>query len=464
LFRPGEPVTFGQRFADYQGRPHVIQAIDLQRVAAALESAPTVAYSAPHDYPHAAAMFQSAPRAERESIAAAAMRLYIHIPFCNYACSFCCYAKHVGANWAEMQRYVRALTTELEWVPKGTPLSQFFMGGGTPTALPAPLLDELLGAIAIRMPYAGDGVHTVEASPDSVSDEHLAVLQRRAVGRISMGIQSLQDQVLDAVRRTHGPQTALDACQRIVAQGFILNIDLMYGLPGQTEQGLRSDFELAARHGVHAVTAYNLRLNEHTPVARTLSPSERFSLSGLMRWRAFLRDLAKDLGYTQTRWHTFKQLDGIAVKHRRLPTAGADLRGYQFGIGLSARSSLGHSVYRNHRGRTTYVQRVESGQSPVEELIHMQPADLQTQYIARTLGDGQPLSLPDYEALFGHSLLEEHGVIIERLLGGDLLQGDGRQLALTETGKLVYDLVMLAFYPPAAKAWLLGRLKTFQVA
>jgi oxygen-independent coproporphyrinogen III oxidase len=212
------------------------------------------------------------------------------------------------------------------------------------------------------------------------------------------------------------------------------------------------------------VTAYNLRLNEHTPVSRTLTTAERFNLPGLMRWRAFVRDLAKELGYTQTRWHTFKRLDTIAAMHRRLPTAGADLRGYQFGIGLSARSSLGHTVYRNHRGRTTYVQRVESGQSPVEELIHLQAADLQTQFIARTLGDGEPLSLSDYEAFFGRSLLEDHGMTVERLLGGGLLEGDGRQLALTEAGKLLYDLVMLSFYPPAAKASLLTRLSTFQVA
>ena len=176
-------------------------------------------------------MFRQSPRAERERIAAEAMRLYIHIPFCNYACSFCCYAKHVGADRPEMQRYVRALKKELEWITPGTPLTQFFIGSGAPTALPPELLDEVLEAIAARMPATGNHVHTVEASPDSVSDEHLRVLRDRGVGRISMGIQSLQDGVLDAVRRTHGKNTPLDACRRIVAQDFILNIDLIAGRP-----------------------------------------------------------------------------------------------------------------------------------------------------------------------------------------------------------------------------------------
>jgi oxygen-independent coproporphyrinogen-3 oxidase len=437
---------------------------DIARISAALDSTPTVAYSAPHDYPHAASMFSRSPGAAREQVTAPALRLYAHIPFCNYACSFCCYAKHVGAGHAEMQRYVRALQKELEWVAPGTPLSQLFVGGGTPTALPAELLDEVLAAITTRMPFAGDYVHTVEASPESVSDAHLAVLKARGAGRISMGIQSLQDGVLDAVRRTHGPSTAVDACQRVVAAGFILNIDLMYGLPGQTEAGFRRDFELLAANGVHAVTAYSLRLNEHTPVSRQLAEGERFNLARLVRWRAFIRDLAAELGYTQTRWHTFKRLDTIAARHERLPTSGDDLRGYQFGIGLSARSSLGHTVYRNHRGRTTYLQRVEAGQSPVEELIRLGPEDLQTVFIARTLGDGRLLRSADYEHTFGAPLRAHHGGTIERLLKGGLLDSDGEALALTEDGKLVYDLVTLAFYPRVAKDWLLGRLERYQVA
>lgn len=437
--------------------------IDLHRVAVALQPTPTASYSAPHDYPHAAPMFVPSPEIERERVECDPLRLYVHIPFCNYACSFCCYSKRVGADAAEMQRYVGALKRELEWVEPGTSVSQFFVGGGTPTALPADMLDEVLQSVTDRMPFAGNCVHTVEASPESVSDEHLRVLKRRGVGRISMGIQSLQDSVLEAVRREHGPATALDACNRIVGAGFILNIDLIYGLPGQDEANFRRDFEIAAENGVHAVTAYSLRLNEYTPVARQLRQSERFDLHRLMRWRTVVRDTARDLGYTQTRWHTFKRMNGIAARHERLPTSGADMRGYQFGIGLSARSSLGHAVYRNHRNLTTYVKRVEAGKSPAEDIIRLQPADLQTQFIARTLGDGKPLLLEHYAATFGRQLGDDHGETVERLLRGGLIDTDGKQIVLTETGKLFYDLVMLCFYPPQARAWLLARLRNYQL-
>lgn len=132
------------------------------------------------------------------------------------------------------------------------------------------------------MPYAGDGVHTVEASPESVTDDHLEVLKRHGAGRVSMGIQSLEDDVLESVRRGHAPDLALAASQRIINAGLILNIDLMYGLPGQDQAVFRRDFERVAGAGAHAVTAYNLRLNERTPVSRALLPEERFDIARLI--------------------------------------------------------------------------------------------------------------------------------------------------------------------------------------
>jgi oxygen-independent coproporphyrinogen III oxidase len=437
--------------------------IDHDRIAAALGSSPTAAYTAPHDYPHAVPDFQPAPCRERERVQSDQLRLYVHVPFCNYACTFCCYARKVGIDVVQMQRYVKALKRELEWVEPGTPVSQFFIGGGTPTALPAPLLDEVLEAIVTRMPFYGDFVHTVEGSPDSVSDAHIEVLRQRGVQRLSMGIQSLREGVLDAVRRDHDRDTAIDACRRVMDGGLILNIDLMYGLPGQTESDLWDDFRTAAEQGVHAITAYNLRLNEYTAVARQMVAEKRFDLAGLIRWRQFLQDTAAEFGYTQTRWHTFKRMDSIAARHKRIPVSGSDLRGYQLGIGMSARSSLGHTVYRNHRNLSTYMERVEAGASPVEEVFPLREEDLHTQFIARTIGDGGQLLLAEYEQAFGHPFDADYRDVLAALRSGGLIEEDGERIGLSATGRLVYDLVTLAFYPPRAKEWLLERLREYQL-
>jgi oxygen-independent coproporphyrinogen-3 oxidase len=279
-----------------------------------------------------------------------------------------------------------------------------------------------------------------------------------------MGIQSLSDGVLETVSRRHGEQIALDACERIVASGLILNIDLMYGLPGQTEDSLRRDIENAAEMGVHAFTAYSLRLNEYTPVSRSIAPDEVLDLERLMRWRAFLRDTAAEYGYTQTRWHTFKRLDSPAARHERLTCTDEQMQGFQVGIGLSARSHLGYRVYRNDSRMHHYIDAIEQGRSPVNEVFPLDAEDRRIQFVARTIGDGRPLHRGAYRNSFGTSVEDDYAQTIDRLVRADLLADDGAAISLTETGKLVYDLITLAFYPPRAQRWLKEQLAAFEHA
>jgi oxygen-independent coproporphyrinogen-3 oxidase len=427
------------------------------RVAHALASVPRAAYSVPHVYPSAAPAYTSAPKAERPLPATDQMRLYVHVPYCRYHCTFCYFAVRVGADAAAMKRYVAALARELEWAPSGTPLSQLFVGGGTPTALDPEYLDAMLGAVFGRLPSSGTGVHTVETSPETITPEHIAVLKRHGIGRVSMGIQSLDGEVLGTVHRKQTESQALAACELLVDSGLILNVDLIYGLPHQTEDGFRRDVETIAARGVPAVTLYSLRSNERTAVARSMRDEDRFDLPSLMRWRAFVKRCAEDLGYTQTRWHTFKRLDTVARKHERLPCFDDRMSGYQLGIGMSARSHLGHVVFRNHDRLEEYLARVESGVSPVEQIFPLDEDDRKTQFVARTIGDGKTLVREEYAHAFGRPFDEDYGELLGRLAGAGLLEDDGATIALSGLGGLVYDLVMLAFYPARAQRWLVER-------
>lgn len=427
------------------------------RVAHALASVPRAAYSVPHVYPSAAPAYTQAPLAERPRQHTDQMRLYVHVPYCRYHCTFCYFAVRVGADATAMARYVRALERELEWAPPGMPLSQLFVGGGTPTALEPEHLDRMLGAAFARMPSTGTGVHTVETSPETISPEHIAVLKRHGIGRVSMGIQSLDGEVLGTVHRKQTGAQALAACELLVDSGLILNIDLIYGLPHQTEAGFRRDLETIAARGVPAVTLYSLRSNERTPVAKVMSDDDRFDLASLMHWRAFVKRCAEDLGYTQTRWHTFKRLDTVARKHERLPCFDDRMSGYQLGIGMSARSHLGHTVYRNHDRLEEYLLRVESGASPVEQVFHLAEADRMTQFIARTIGDGKTLFRAEYTHAFGRAFDDDYAEVLGRLAAAGLLTDDGATVELSALGGLVYDLVMLAFYPKHAQQWLAER-------
>jgi oxygen-independent coproporphyrinogen III oxidase len=426
----------------------------LQAIASALQAVPRAAYSVPHDYPNATPAYVMAPMAERDRPAFDQLRLYAHMPFCRYHCTFCYFAVRVGAGAALMRRYVRAVVKELEWITEGTPLSQLYVGGGTPTALPPDLLDEVLGAIFARTTPYGAHVHTVETSPETITGEHIAVLKRHGIGRVSMGVQTLDPEVLGKVHRGQTMEQALAACELLVGSGLIVNVDLIYGLPGQTEAIFREDIAAVAARGVPALTLYSLRVNERTPVTRVLGDEERFDLARLVRWRAFVKRCAEELGYSQTRWHTFKRMESTARTHEWLPTFDDSMSGHQLGVGMSARSQLGYTVYRNLDRLEPYMDRVEAGQSPVEQIFPMTEPDRMTQLVARTLGDGKPLGRSRYLKAFGRSLDEDFGEVIARLVGGGLVLDDGDRLRISETGRLLHDLVTLAFYPEHARKWL----------
>ena len=425
-------------------------------VGEALRGVPRAAYSVPHVYPSAAPAYSPAPLLERPAADRPELRLYVHIPYCRYRCTFCHFAVKVGAEHEAMARYVGALQRELEWVPEGSRLTQLFVGGGTPTALPPDLLDDVLTSVFSRVSPDGQQVHTVETSPETISTEQLDVLRRHGIGRVSMGVQTLQPAVLDTVHRRQELDQTLDSVRLLVDSGLVVNVDLIYGLPGQTPQSFAADVRTLAELGVPALTLYSLRVTERTPVTRALG-DDRFDLGRLMTWRGYAADIAAAHGYTQTRWHTFKRLDSVAATHERMPCFDDTLHGFQLGVGMSARSHLGHSVYRNHPVHDVYIERMQRGESPVEEVFRFDEADRMTQFVARSLGDGQPLVRDEYAAAFGRTFDDDFGALLARLAAGLLVVDDGASVELSDRGKLVYDLVTLAFYPPKAQAWLVER-------
>ncbi len=382
------------------------------------------------------------------------LRLYVHLPFCNYHCSFCHFATLVSDDRARQERYLDALERELDWIEPGTELSQFFIGGGTPTALPPDLLDRVFGAIDDRVKFVDGVVHTCEVSPESVTEEHLDVLERRGVGRVSMGIQSLDDAVLGSVQRLHTAEQVFSACERIVARGMILNVDLIYGLPGQTHGAFESDLRRMLNRGVHSFTLYALRVRELSSVGRSIEEAKRLDLANLLGWRRFAKRLTDELGLSQVRSHTFKRLDEFTARHERVPCVDPQRGGFQLGVGMSARSHLGHTAFRNHRGFEEYVTSVEQGLSPVAGVIPLDVGDRQAQFAGRTLGELQPLDRGAYTRAFGTSIDDDHADALGRLVGGGLLDDRGDALVLTGLGRLLYERVILNFFPAHAREWL----------
>ena len=124
---------------------------------------------------------------------------------------------------------------------------------------------------------------------------------------------------------------------------------------------------------------------------------------------------------------------------------------------MSARSQIGQAVYRNHEVSEVYMQRVEQGVSPVESVFDLDAEDLKTQFVASFLANGRALERDAYRSAFGASIDTDFGALLERLRVGGLVEDDGARIGLTEIGKLVYDRVLLCFYPERVRGWLDNR-------
>lgn len=430
---------------------------EIEAITRAVGATPRVLYEDLHVYPLSAPDFTPAAGALRERLPPGPIRLYVHVPFCNYACTFCFYAKRIGAPRSHMERYVDAVEREMTCIEPGTALSQLYLGGGTPTALPADLLDRLLARIHDRLAAKDEASLTVETSPESLTVEHVRVLRDHGVNRVSMGIESLDVEVLGKIHRRHSPEQALDACSLLVQSGRFVNVDFIYGLPRQTEASFARDLEAAAQRGVHSFTLYNLRLNEFTPAQAALRDVERMDLPRLIRWRSFAKDAAAGLGYRQTRWHTFVRHDAATTSYDRAPCVDGFGIGRQLGLGPSAASHLGDTVYRNEASLDAYVERMDRHESPVAGIFSLDENDRRTLFIARSLGDGGHVDLEEYASVFDSTVEADFGPVLERLRAGGLLTDEDGRIGLSARGKLVYDLALLAFYPTKAQHWLNGQ-------
>jgi oxygen-independent coproporphyrinogen-3 oxidase len=432
----------------------VLTGVNFERIRDAVDPPALVTYECAHVYPLSAPDFRADLPGDLARPKITIDKLYVHVPFCNYACRFCFYVKQVGAHITEKRRLVRCLINELERVQRGTVLSQIYIGGGTPTALPADLLDTLINSIKERASLAPDATFTVECSPESLGAEHLSVLRSHGINRISVGVDTLDENILREINRRHDRHQALNACRVLLETDAFINVDLIYGFSGQTEESFIKDLQDLAALRPHSFTAYSLRLNEQTPLLKTKGDSFRGDLERLMRWRAVVERAAREAGYMQTRMHTFVHESVTRNHYKRAPCIDGYSFGRQLGVGPSALSHLGYRLYLNAESIKDYIERAESGENTVGSGFDLSGEDQRTLFVARTLGEGLPLPLSDYESVFGHTFEHDFGPTLNRLERAGLVLRSDDTLLLSGAGRLVHDLVLRSFYPEKAKLWL----------
>jgi len=320
------------------------------------------------------------------------LALYIHFPWCEKKCPYCDFnshqikdpSSHLTGGFDE-QRYINALITDLETeLPNiwGRQVHSIFIGGGTPSLLSAAGMDQLLCAVRARVNLEPDAEITMEANPGSVETEKFAGFAKAGINRVSLGIQSFQDEQLKALGRIHNGAEAKKAVEIALANFKSVNLDLMYGLPNQSLEAARSDMETALSFKTPHLSFYNLTLEPNTYFANfpPKLPSDD-EIDAIFEQNL---DLLTKAGYKRYEVSAYAQKDQ-ECKHNLNYWRFGDYIG--IGAGAHGKISYPGKVTRQVRERhpETYMQAIETKGNALMESREITAKDLPFEFMLNVL-------------------------------------------------------------------------------
>jgi len=289
--------------------------------------------------------------------------LYVHIPFCARICPYCAFYKEL-LDRSQTQRFCEALVSELRQHAQDRQLhpTTIYFGGGTPTALTTSQLEFLLGGFCDVLDLSDLIEWTIEANPGSVSATKAALLRRLGINRISLGVQSWGDDLLKLLGREHNAEQAAQSFEIFRAAGFSnINVDLMFGLPGQTiDQWRRTLGRTIALNPKH-ISTYCLTYEEDTEFFLRHARGEfRQDSDADAEFFELTMSILEDAGYEHYEISNYAR-PGFRSAHNRAYWSGADY----LGIGPSAFSTIGMKRWQNVADFRHYSDAVLSGKSAV---------------------------------------------------------------------------------------------------
>lgn len=320
------------------------------------------------------------------------LALYIHFPWCEKKCPYCDFNSHqikdASAGLAggfDEQRYINALITDLETeLPNiwGRQVHSIFIGGGTPSLLSAAGMDQLLGAVRARINLEPGAEITMEANPGSIEADKFAAFAKCGITRVSIGVQSFQDEQLKALGRIHNGAEAKRAIQIALDNFKSVNLDLMYGLPNQSLEAARMDIETALSFDTSHLSLYNLTLEPNTYFANfpPKLPSED-EIDSIFEQNL---DLLTKAGYERYEVSAYAKKNQ-ECKHNLNYWRFGDYLG--IGAGAHGKISYPGKITRQVRERhpETYMQAMESKGNALIEAREIPAADLPFEFMLNAL-------------------------------------------------------------------------------
>jgi oxygen-independent coproporphyrinogen-3 oxidase len=385
----------------------------------------------------AAANHNSSLSGDEQNVAATSdtiRHIYVHIPFCARICPYCAFYKTL-LDRSQTQRFCEALARELETHAQSRRLrpGTIYFGGGTPTALTTAQLEFLLGRFRDALDLSELIEWTIEANPGSVSATKASLLQRLGINRISLGVQSWDDDLLKLLGREHNAKQAEQSFQIFHSAGFSnINVDLMFGLPGQTVRQWKQTLERTIALKPEHISTYCLTYEEDTEFfVRHACGEFRQDSDADGEFFEMTMSILEDAGYVHYEISNYSR-PGFRSAHNRAYWSGADY----LGIGPSAFSTIGTTRWQNVADFRRYSDAVLSKRRPIGSSEHLTEDMKRTEKIALSLRTDTGAAAHLFNA-FPNQTLE--------FVKLGLLRKTRNRFVLTRAGKSLADSVAAEF-------------------
>jgi oxygen-independent coproporphyrinogen-3 oxidase len=387
------------------------------------------------------------PDSARAEIGQRDFGVYVHIPFCASRCGYCDFNTYAPGEGAARDGYVDAVVAEIELAGRvlgdNPPprVETVFFGGGTPTLLPAGDLVRILDAVDKVWGLAPGAEVTTEANPESVDPAYLRALRTGGFTRVSLGMQSASSRVLAVLDRRHTAGRATEAAADAREAGFEhVNLDLIYGTPGETPEDFAASLDAVIKAGVDHVSAYALIVEDGTRMAARMRRGELPYPSDDVAADRYLAAEAA-LGAAGFAWYevsNWARAEAARCRHNLLYWTGGDW----WGFGPGAHSHVGGVRWWNVKHPTAYAKQLAAGESPGagRELLSTVDRHTEDVMLRVRLAQGLPLAGLDRHGKAAAARALHQGLLEDE----SFLAGTAR---LTLRGRLLADAVVRDLLP-----------------
>ena len=366
--------------------------------------------------------------------------IYIHVPFCKRRCGYCNF--YSSTRLSLKNDYLAAIGRELQMRANylnGEPVQTIYFGGGTPSLLQPAEIQTIIGTIRQLHQVSDTPEITVEANPDDLTPDYISQLAQTAVNRLSIGIQSFDDDYLQLMNRRHNAQQAIDAVKLSQKNGFNnISIDLIYGLPGSTCEYWKRQLDTAANLNVQHLSAYHLSYEEGTAFAQKLQQHKIAEISedeSLAQFNA-LTDWAQTTGFEHYEISNFAR-PGFRSRHNSCYWD----RTIYLGVGPAAHSYNRLTRSWNTSDIAAYIKNVNEGKS-FSESETLTPSDIFNDYVITALRTSAGIDMDYLQREQPKQMVDYLQRQAESFVRAGQLEYSANHLKLTHNGIFVSDEIM----------------------